>query len=506
MNNSKFDDEKNQASPDQTELKDAVTRRRFMTLFGGGVASLAVTACGGGGSAGDVQSASQLAMMTLGGRKPSPPPPPPPTTDPGTPTTPPTTTPPPTTDPGTPAPPVSGLPAWVPPVGYFADVPMVNNPQDVMPDMYRNYAGDTSAMDQPFIMWTGSAVLRDYSALGAQVYYGGGHEAGPSYPNIQLSLICDFSTLTWSVANLPKQPNPATSFVNGYAPDGTPYTPHTYLGLQEMPKAWGGGAKGTLVSFFWAGSSVENRINLLDVSSATNGYSQFSTRQPQNADPTKIRFDANSQGGNYPITVMDEKRQGWWVAVDGGNDYTLFVSRTGDITQYPALGGNLANGSMVLANSLNLLIAIDGGYNMAPYTGYRTIYIRDLNTGTVTQSTTAGTVPSIADGYDGSHNTFNRPDVMGLQWVDELGCVVGFDQSTTPPSIVKLTPPASNPATGTWTWSTVPVAHWDQDKNGQTALQTCLNSVWSKFRWVPSLHAFVYGTGKDRKPQVVRIA
>jgi hypothetical protein len=102
--------------------------------------------------------------------------------------------------------------------------------------------------------------------------------------------------------------------------------------------------------------------------------------------------------------------------------------------------------------------------------------------------------------------SFNRPDVMGLQWVDELGCVVGFDQSATPPAIIKLTPPTSNPATGTWTWSTVPVRHWDQDSAGQPALQTSMNNVWSKFRWVPSLQAFVYGTSRDRKPQVIRIA
>jgi hypothetical protein len=247
---------------------------------------------------------------------------------------------------------------------------------------------------------------------------------------------------------------------------------------------------------------------LLDVSQTNLGYSRLATRQSQNADPSKIRFDANSQGGNYPITVIDPTRHGWWVAVNGGVDYTLFVSSTGDIIQYPALGGNLANGSLVLANSLNLLIAIDGGYSSGPNAGmgYRSLYIRDLSTGNVTKSTTAGPVPSIFDGYDGSSKTFNRPDVMGLQWIDELGCIVGLDESTTPPTIVKLTPPSSNPATGTWTWSTVQVAHWPQDTDGLTTLQKSMNSVWSKFRWVPSLHAFVYGTAKDRKPQVVRIA
>jgi hypothetical protein len=37
-------------------------------------------------------------------------------------------------------------------------------------------------------------------------------------------------------------------------------------------------------------------------------------------------------------------------------------------------------------------------------------------------------------------------------------------------------------------------------------LQSTQNAAWSKFRWVPSLHAFVYGTARNRKPQVVRIA
>lgn len=398
----------------------------------------------------------------------------------------------------------AGLPSWVPPVGYFADVPMLNNPQDVVPAIYSN---DSMAMDAPFILWGGSAILRDYSALGAQVYHSAGHETSTGQANLQMTLVCDFSTLTWSVVNVPKQVNTSGSFVADYAPDGTPYNPHTYLGLQEFPKAWGGGAKGSLAQFFGA-PVVDNRINLMDVSVATNGYTRLITKQPQNIDPTKIRFNATSVGGNYPITVMDETRKGYWVAVQGSVTYTLFVSSTGDITQYPALGGNLADGSMVLCNSLNLLIAIDGGYNSGQYagTGYRTLHIRNLSTGTVTKTTTAGPVPSAVNGYDGTVNSYNRPDQMGLQWVEELGCVVGLDETTTPPTIVKLTPPASNPATGVWTWSTVPVAHWSQDPSGQATLQKCENFVWSKFRWVPSLHAFVYGTAKNRKPQVVRIA
>jgi len=290
-------------------------------------------------------------------------------------------------------------PAWLPPPGHFADVPMINTPGSVQPAIY----GAGSAMDGPFDIWGGSAILRDYSDIGAQVYYSGGHESSGSDPNVQFSLVCDFTTLTWAARNVPVAVNASNTFsAAGYAPDGTPYCPHTYLGLQELPTAWGGGSKGSLVSFFWAGSNYPNKINLLDVAQAANGYSALSTTQAENAQSAKISFGANgaSSTGTYPISVQDDARQGWWVATTGGVAYTLFVSRTGAITQYPALGGNLQGGSMVLCDSLNLLIAIDGGYSAGDFAGtsFRSLHIRNLNTGTVTTSQTLGTVPSVEAG------------------------------------------------------------------------------------------------------------
>ena len=397
------------------------------------------------------------------------------------------------------------VPAWVPPAGYFADVPMLNRPIDVTPSIYPR---DNYFMNNPFVQWGGSAILRDYSELGAQVFYSGGHESSSGAPNVQLTLICDFSSLSWKTANVPMQSNASGIFVKGYAPDGTLYTPHSYLGLQEMPAAWGGGSKGSLVSFFWAGSSTPNRIKLLDVSRANLGHSTMTTRQPQNIDPSMIRFVPNGDGGNYPITVQDDQRQGWWAAVNGPVSYTLFVSKNGDITQYPALGGNLLNASMVLCTSLNLLIAIDGGYVTGPYAGlnYRAMYTRNLVSGAVSRNASIGDVPSRTFGYDGSTTAnFHRMDIMGLQWVEELGCIVGLDQNDTPPSVVKLTPPASNPATAPWTWSKVPTQHWPTDSGGQATIQAADYGYWSKFRWVPSLQAFVVCGSAWRKPQVIKI-
>eukprot|EP01034_Spumella_vulgaris_P024405 gene24405-30749_t len=169
------------------------------------------------------------------------------------------------------------LPAWVPPAGYFADVPMTNTPMSVTPSIYRR---DNYIMNTPFAIWGGSAILRDYGNYGAQVYYSAGHESSPGLPNLQFTLICDFNSLTWSTANVPLNSNASGSFdANGYAADGTPYNPHSYLGLQEMPAAWGGGPKGSLAAFFWAGSRYPNRIRLLDVSRAQLGYSQLHRRQ-----------------------------------------------------------------------------------------------------------------------------------------------------------------------------------------------------------------------------------
>lgn len=406
-------------------------------------------------------------------------------------------------------PPPATAPSWVPPIGYFADVPMKNLPQDVTPAIYRETPTDTYAMTAPFGQWGGSAVLTDYSPLGAQVYYSAGHERSLIQANWQFTLICDFSTLTWSVANVPAQPNNLGVFVNGYAPDGSPYSSHSYLGLQEMPRAWGGGPKGSLASFFFAACPWDNRINLLDVSQAAYGNTQLATRQPQNVDPTKIRFAATGAGAGYfPIIEIDRTRQGWWAAAPGAIQYTLFISKSGDITQYPALGGSLLNAALVLCNSLNLLIAVDGGYEFGQYasSAYRTIHIRDLSTGAVTKSLTLGTVPSLCNGYDGGTLNLHCADKMGLQWNEQMRCIVGYDQSTTPPQIVTLSPPAGNAATGSWTWRTIPVAHWPNDVGGEATLQAAENDAWSKFRWVPALGAFVIGTARNRKPQVIRLS
>jgi hypothetical protein len=412
------------------------------------------------------------------------------------------------------------LPSWIPPAGYFADIPMTNNPADVTPSgVY--VAND---MDAPFIQWGGSAILAGYSEYGAQIYRSAGHETAGGQPNIQTTLVCDFTTLQWKSVNNPVAANAASVFNQStmLAPDGTAYAPHTYLGLQELPTAWGGGPKGSLMQFLWAGGSgVQNLINVMDVSQATHGYTQLATTQPQNSVPSKLSFGPNgtNSGGNYPVTVIDRVKQGWWLATDGTASYTLFVNKNGTVEQYPALGGNSQFSAIFLARSLNLLIVADGGYTaeasanlgMNPNV-HKALYVMDLEalpSSSITVVLCDGQVPALRQGFDSSGDlNFHAPRQIGLEWVDELGAAYGLDD-TTPggPVLYKLTPPASNPKTANWAWSQIPLQHWSEgDPSGSSTLRLAPNTVHSKFRWNPALQAFVYATGKSVKPQVIKVS
>lgn len=401
--------------------------------------------------------------------------------------------------------PQAALPSWVPPVGFFADVPMLNAPLDVAPSIYV-----ASAVNTAFDFWGGSAVVQDYSPLGAQVYHSAGHETAAGQPNIQMTLICDFSTLRWSCVNVPVAANASGSFslTTGLAPDGTIYSGHTYLGLQEFPIAWGGvGPKGTLLQMLTAGSSFSPNAYTYDLNQQTNGYAVMPTVQP-GPSPSELWFFSNSRGGNYPVSCIDYARQGWWLSVGGQTEFTLFISKTGAVTRIPTIGGNNQNSSMVLIPKLNLLINLNGGYSSGAYASsdYRQMMIRDLTTNVNTPNVTTGPMPSLQFGYDGSATpNYHRMDVMGLDWVDELNCIVGIDQTTTPPTLVTLTPPATNPKTNPWVWGVLPIAHWSADTNGYSTLRPCNNGYWSKFRWVPSIKCFVLGASYLAKPQVIRV-
>ena len=393
-------------------------------------------------------------------------------------------------------------PAWVPPPGYIADVPALNYPVDVTPAIYTR--GD---MNTAFNQWSGSAVLYDFSPLGAQLFQAAGHESSTGQANIQQTLAFDFTTLKWSAQNVPLAANPNSAFeaLKGTAPDGTPYNPHSYLGLQEMPRAWGGGPQGSLVRMMMAGTGgtpYYQTIGIADVSKILNGYTplKISGQTGPDSENNQVKFSVNSTGGSYPLSVQDIGRQGWWLDVGGNHDYTLFISKSGAVTQTPAIHGNNNWACLMLWEAKNLLILATGGSEGEA----RTMRIRDLTTGTTRSVQMNGVVPGGIKLPDGSVQY--RPEVLGLQWVEELGCLVGLDAETSPPTICKITPPAVNPESAPWTTSVVQLSHWNSgDPAGGTAIRYAQNGNFSKFRWVKTLSAFVLATSSTTKPQVFSI-
>jgi hypothetical protein len=206
----------------------------------------------------------------------------------------------------------------------------------------------------------------------------------------------------------------------------------------------------------------------------------------------------DTPGGSYPMSAQDVGRQGWWLDVSGSHDYTLFISKTGKVTPYPAVNGNCYYSALILCESKNLLIVANGGNG----SDARALGIRDLTTGITKSVNMVGTLPAgirLADGVTIQY----RPELLGLQWVEELGCIVGIDQLASPPTICKITPPATNPATSPWTISSVTLAHWDSgDASGSTSIRSANNGNFSKFRWVKTIGAFVLATSSTTKPQV----
>ena len=404
--------------------------------------------------------------------------------------------------------------SWVPPVGYFADVPMTNLANSQAPAIY---AGDSFAVRSPFLTYGGSAIISDFSTLGAQAFYTGGHESSSAQTNSSMVLLCDFSSLTWFARNVPLQANPAnTGDNNGRFPDGSYYCFHTYCGLQNFPAAWGGGTSGSLIAIGRDVYSPDGKaITVADVSYPTVGYSSMVTNQFENALTTRLRWNATSAGLNQPTSDIDVGRQGWWVAEARGTvSYTLFIHKSGLVTQHKGLNGNMADGTLFYIESAKLLVAVDGGYETGPE--YRRLYIRDTLTPHPTDSndiwynTTTGTVPGAngprLDQY-GATTYYHGPAYLGLQWVEELGAAFGLDNQVSPPRVVKLTPPASGDwKTTPWVWSAITLQHWASDTSGYATLRPVRDSgAFSKFRWVPTLHAFVYCVDADVKPQVIRI-
>ena len=378
---------------------------------------------------------------------------------------------------------------WVPPSGYFADIPTRNLPRDATPPIYM--PNDAEVL---FDHWTGGAILYDYGKKGALAICGAGHYTSPLSPDIQFVLTLSFDDLTWRASNAPAKVN-TQSMVGADVryPDGTYPIPHPYNGLQEWPHAWGGGPKGSLVNFGIAGSSQLNFAYAFDVSKAIGGHSRLT--------PGVVAFnnDNSNDKGAFPGTVIDRKRQGWWYAKSAVAERIAFIGKDGSITYHPAIGGNNTSMNLMRDEKRDLLFILNGG--RVGDKVYNDCYVRDVATGQNYVVKVSGDLPLTPDGLQ------NDPDRCGFEYVEAMDAFVGRDCHQNPPSYLVMTLGADPKKDGIVS-RRVMLKHWTAgDPKGSPVLVNSTNGDWGKHRHVPQLgpRTFVVATHANVRPQVVTL-
>jgi len=348
-----------------------------------------------------------------------------------------------------------------------------------------------------FVNWNGAVYVPEFSALGAMVYRGSGH--GTMIPG---NFIADLTTLNWSYVNRPLVIHDETGADQyGAYTDGSVFAGHVYQGCHRYPTAWGGGPKGSTISFCIAGTTFKNVGWAMDLNQTNLGYTRI-------CDPFTF---AGVDVGAYPSSAMDTTHQGWWV-MSYPNSVLTFVSKLGVITQYNSAGIVRNDGAALGKDPVHDLVAM-----LPAYTTERTLQLFLFDVANAGPSSAWTTVNIVTDGTianrqtdlpyfgtfaSGTPNT-NNFGLSGLEWSTLLSCFVLFEDYGRPLAWT-LTPPASSPLTNPWTISKVTLQSFDGSVPA-APIPAERNGNWSKFREVPSCRCFVWTTQYNVAPQAFRL-
>lgn len=376
----------------------------------------------------------------------------------------------------------AGAPAWLPPEGHFTNISL-NTLASVRPSGWPN-----SDVAGPFANWSGATLASGFSKLGAYVVHGSGHLT-PGSP-LWAGVWCfDLDTLKWVGRNIPSQPmleSPSSVLFNNYGEVTSPaaiaghtYPPHTYDGLAYCPPALGGGVSGSLLRFFYAGSTMQNSVHKFDLSSPTS-------------PPTRI-IDNFPIAGSYPATAVDEARGGVWVLTGNGHGPLKFLKFSDwSITTFPNVDYNeYGNHSLI--------------YLPAPYDCL--VGMGNSGSGGVSRSTwICPIVGDVPQGFTKIEPTGTAPvdRRSGGVWSTILKCIVSYDAAGSY-KVHRLTPPSPSALnSGTWTWTSetlIGVAGATPSKNASAN-----NGAWGRFIEVPAARCFIFCDGVEQPVQAWRLS
>lgn len=375
-----------------------------------------------------------------------------------------------------PAPYDGPLPAWVPPVGSFANLG-THTLLAAKPPAWPN-----SDSGGPFANWSSAVYAPGFSALGAFVVHGSGHLSMGAA--LWGGTWCfDLDTLKWVGRNVP-----GAALVEGVtqlnsfgesaetATAGHPYPPHTYDGLIYQPPANGGGTNGALIRVSTAGAPFGTPVHRFDLSSST-------------AAPRRV-IDAIG-GNSYPASAADLSRNGFWYLSGNGNGPLRFVSFADwSIKSYPIAGYNqYGNQSLIyLPAPWDCLVGMGSADSHGANFG---VYVCPI-------------VNNVPQGFQ-RVSPIGAPPAdrrCGGQWSTILSCIVSYEAAGSK-QVHRLRPP--EPAkllSGEWGWSSETLT----GVNGATPSRGIDNGAWGRFVEVPAARCFIWCDSIGQPVQAWRLS
>jgi hypothetical protein len=357
-------------------------------------------------------------------------------------------------------------------VGTFANISLNNmSAVDPCPAGTCIYS-EENRQEGVFVLWNGGAWAPNYSQLGAMLFHGGGHSG---YAGNEVYAF-DLTTLKWVRHKNPSLYNESSIGPNGEYPDGQPFPPHTFGGTGYLPPPYGG-ARGAFIRFGFSGISL----------------SQWMHKMVLSSDPTAdswVRFGPApiTSTNSYNAVTWDTTRNVFWL-LGGGTSTLTQVDTNGNLTVTGAGTNVQSTLGLCYSPALDLLVALGTDAQGKPHA-----YVRagGASSGThFSDVPLAGTAP---------------PDVTrnGLRWSTILKCFVTYPGNGSY-TVYLLTPPASSPLTGTWTWSSQTLTGVGGNTPIVANYTSQYNGNWGRFVEIPAWRGFLYADGANNSVQFWRL-
>lgn len=340
------------------------------------------------------------------------------------------------------------------------------------------------------------------------------------------------SNSAWAV--LYYQGVPTDDF-GGMDAEAYPNKKHTYNGLQEMPAAWGGGPRGSLVRVSHTGGGTDDVLPSppnttpngqmgkaatwkYDLSQDVGGVSRLT------GDQHYIYASDGSPAftNDAPCTGVDYLREGWWSRERMGSypqntRGMAFTSKTGQITNYPDPWFNTSYAQIHHFADEDLLFLLSG-YNSTNFTfgGWvrrpPDVAPNDVWTKVAQAGLEAAVAPATIPVDHGQAIGY-----MGMRWCSHPNyqCFVGIPKwirvDDTHVLILLLTPPpVGQRKTGVWQWSSEIVESHDGSimkiNVGSQTDHGILNGSFGKLVYCEPLRSLVWTRSVSQKGQLIRLA